>query len=95
MIGETAIESFVFVGETAAFVLACWITHRAIRGYRTANRPALLWLALGIVLLSAVPTIARFLLPTVGVASVVTTLIARSCELAGLLSILHAIYGNV
>jgi hypothetical protein len=92
--GPTVIESLVFVGEAIAFVLACWIVYRAISGSRSDHGSSLLWLALGIVLLSAIPTIVRFLLPTIGVMAVVTTLTARTCELAGLVSILYSIYGK-
>lgn len=89
-----AIESLVFAGQAVAFVLACWITYRAINGFRAATGSALLWLALGIVLLSAIPTIVRFLLPTVGVTAIVTAFTARICELIGLLAVLYAIYGR-
>ncbi|WP_276255222.1 DUF7521 family protein [Halomontanus rarus] len=92
--GLAFVGILIFIGKAIAFVLACWIAYRAISGYRSVDDPTLLWLALGIVLLSVVPTIVRFLLPTAGVTAVVTTLTARTCELAGLISILYSIYGR-
>jgi len=93
--GETTIAIAVVVGQAVAFVLACWIAKRAYDGYRAARRPPLLWLAFGIALLAAVPTVVRFLLPTLfGAASLTTTVLATASEIAGLVAILYIVYGR-
>ncbi|WP_222915253.1 hypothetical protein [Natrinema sp. SYSU A 869] len=93
--GAMTVAIAVFVGQATAFVIACWIVKRAYDGYRDARRPALLWLALGITLLAAAPTILRFLLPTVfGASSVTTTVLANLSEVAGLTAILYTVYGR-
>lgn len=93
--GSMVIAIAVFLGQTTAFVIACWIAKRSYDGYRDARRPSLLWLALGISLLAAVPTVLRFLLPTVlGASSVTTTVLASSSEIAGLVAILYTVYGR-
>ncbi|MFD1565414.1 hypothetical protein ACFR99_17905 [Haloarchaeobius amylolyticus] len=93
--GNASIAIAVFVGQAIAFVIACWIAKRAYDGYREARRPPLLWLALGIALLAAVPTAVRFLLPTlVGASSLTTTVLATASEIAGLTAILYTVYGR-
>ena len=87
--------ALVFVGRTIAFAIACWIVWRTYRGYERVRAPALLWLALGIALLAAVPTMVRFLVPTfTGAPGLTTTLLATTSEVAGLLAILYAVYGR-
>ena len=91
----TTVALLVFVGRGLAFVLACWIAYRAYRGSQRAREPALIWLAVGIALLAAVPTAVRFLVPTMtDAASLSTTLLATSSEIAGLGAILYAVYGR-
>ncbi|QLG49978.1 hypothetical protein [Natrinema halophilum] len=93
--GSTTVAIAVFLGQATAFVIACWIAKRSYDGYRDARRPALLWLALGIALLAAVPTVVRFLLPTVFDASSLTTsVLATASEIAGLTAILYTVYGR-
>ncbi|WP_226004941.1 DUF7521 family protein [Natrinema salinisoli] len=93
--GTAAVAIAVFAGQATAFAIACWIAKRAYDGYRDSRRPPLLWLALGITLLAAVPTILRFLLPTVfGAASVTTTVLASLSEIVGLTAILYTVYGR-
>lgn len=93
--GSQSAAALVFVGRTIAFAIACWIAWRTYRGYERVRAPALLWLALGIALLAAVPTMVRFLIPTVTDATpLTTTLLATSSEIAGLLAILYAVYGR-
>ncbi|PCR92781.1 hypothetical protein [Natrinema ejinorense] len=93
--GTTTVAVAVFLGQATAFVIACWIAKRTYDGYRDVRRTPLLWLALGITLLAAVPTILRFLLPTlVGASSVTTTVFASISEVAGLTAILYTVYGR-
>jgi len=93
--GTPTVAIAVFVGQAIAFVIACWIAKRSYDGYRDARRPALLWLALGIALLAAVPTVVRFLLPTlVGATSLTTSVVATTSEIAGLAAILYTVYGR-
>ena len=93
--GTTTVAIAVFVGQAVAFAIACWIAKRAYDGYRDARRPPLLWLALGIALLAAVPTVVRFLLPTLfGASSLTTTVLATASEIAGLTAILYTVYGR-
>lgn len=91
--GTPSLVALVVVGQVVTAVLAGWIALRTFRGYRRSDDAALLWLAVGIALLAAGSTAAQFLLPTVGSATVVTTLVARSSEVSGLVAILYAIYG--
>lgn len=91
--GEPSVVALVIAGQALTAVLAGWIALRTYRGYRRADDPALLWMAVGVALVAAGATAVEFLLPTVGNAPVVTTLVARSSELAGLFAILYAIYG--
>jgi hypothetical protein len=91
--GAPSVVALVVVGQALTAGLAAWIAVRTYRGYRRADDPALLWMAVGIALLTVGATTVEFLLPTVGGAPVTTTLVARSSELTGLLAILYAIYG--
>lgn len=93
--GAATLAIAVLVGQATAFVIACWIAKRSYDGYRDARRPPLLWLALGITLLAAAPTVVRFLLPTLlGASSVTTTVLATASEIAGLVAILYTVYGR-
>ncbi|WP_049924536.1 hypothetical protein [Halopiger djelfimassiliensis] len=94
--GDTPVVAVaVFLGQATAFVLACWIAKRSYDGYRDAHRRPLLWLALGITLLAAVPTGVRFLLPTLlGASSLTTTVFATASEIVGLAAILYTVYGR-
>ena len=93
--GSVPVAVAVLVGQAIVFALACWIVYRAASGYRAAKAPALLWLAVGVALLSAAPTAARVLLPTLTAAPAeIVRGVALIGELLGLTAILYAIYGN-
>jgi len=93
--GGATIAIAVLVGQATAFAIACWVAKRAYDGYRDARRRPLLWLALGIALLAAVPTSIRFLLPTLfSASSLATTVLATASEIAGLTAILYTVYGR-
>ncbi|WP_323191135.1 hypothetical protein [Halostella sp. PRR32] len=91
--GTPSVVALVVVGQVVTAALATWIAVRTYRGYQQADDAALLWLAVGVALLSVGATTVEFLLPSFGGAPVMTTLVARSSELSGLFAILYAIYG--
>ena len=67
-----------------------------IRGYRRGPRQTgILWLAVGLVLLTTVPELLRFGLPTfTAVGTVPQSIIVSVCEMLGLGTILWTIYGD-
>lgn len=93
--GSPPVVVAVLLGHAALLVLACWIVYRAFSGYRASGAPALLWLAVGIALLSVAPGVTNVVLPTfTSVSSVTTRSVALVGELLGLTAILYAIYGK-
>jgi len=68
-----------------------------VRGYRRGpGRTGMLVLAVGLLLLTAVPELLRVGLPTAtGVGVVGRSVLVSACELTGLGAILWAIYGGV
>ncbi|MFC4552656.1 MULTISPECIES: DUF7521 family protein [Halorussus] len=79
------------------FVLGFLIVYQAIRGYRRNGGRPMLFLALGIVLLTIVPTViihvgARwYSMRTVGL---VISPLANSVKVVGLASIVYSLYGR-
>ncbi|MFB6156104.1 MAG: hypothetical protein ABEJ22_09425 [Haloferacaceae archaeon] len=74
-------------------VLSLVVAYEAVRGYRGSDDPALLTLAVGIVLVSAGPTFATLVLTNLtATAGDVVTLVQRVAELLGLLTMLYAMY---
>lgn len=67
-----------------------------IRGYRHGPRQTgILWLAVGLVLLTTIPELLRFGLPTfTAVGTAPQSIIVSVCELLGLGTILWTIYGD-
>lgn len=67
-----------------------------LRGYRRGpGQPGMLYLALGLILLTTVPELLRVGLPTLtSVGTVGRTTLASGCELAGLGVILWTVYGG-
>ena len=93
--GTTTVTVAVFVGQAIAFVIACWIAKRAYDGYRDTRREPSFRHAAGIWFLAAVPTVVRFLLPTLlGASSLTTTVLATASEIVGLTAILYTVYGR-
>lgn len=79
-------------------VLSLTIAGVLIRGYLDGpGRKGMLWLAVGLLLLTTVPELLRIGLPTgTGIGTIGRSILVSSCELLGLGVILGAIYrGNV
>lgn len=75
--------------------LALLVAYRLFAGYRGSGDRAMLSLATGLVFLFAIPTIVRFVFPTViGGEALLQELVAGSSEIFGLVAILYAIYGR-
>ena len=91
--GSLPVVVAALFAHAVLLVLACWIVYRAFSGYRASGAPALLWLAVGIGLLSVAPGITNVLLPSLtSTPSIVTGGIMRAGEVLGLTAILYAIY---
>lgn len=77
-------------------VISVAIAAILIRGYRRGPRQTgMLWLAVGLVLLTTVPELLRIGLPTfTAVGTVGRSLIVSGFELAGLGAILWTVYGD-
>lgn len=84
------LAAFLLLG--AASVLSVLVTYRLARGYlRTGTRP-MLYLAVGIFLLTVSPTAIRLVFTNVAAAPADRTLVASASELLGLLVILYTIH---
>jgi len=99
-ISATGTEPWIAVGvlvlSVVSVALSASVAVVLLRGYRRgpANRGMLL-LAVGILLLTTVPELLRVGLPTfTGVGTVGRSVLVSGCELAGLGSILLAVYGG-
>lgn len=92
--GQGTLAVLTFLGLAVATALALVITYQAIRGYRGSGNRGLLFLALGIVLLAAVPILVRIVLVNATTVSPeLRSVVTTTSELAGLAAILYAIYG--
>lgn len=93
--GPTAVAVLALLLMALAAVLGVLVAHRAYRGYRGSGDRGMLYLAAGIVLLAAGPTLLRFLVPTfTGVPTATLETATTVSELLGLAAILYSIYGN-
>ena len=92
--GSFLLVSLVLGTAVLTIVFALWVALAVYRGYqRTGDRPAL-FLAWGIVLLTAVHTTLRFVLSTAGASLVATNGAAIASQIGGLGLILYAVYGH-
>lgn len=85
------------VGLSAlSLILSLSIAAVLVRGYRRGpGRRGMLWLAVGLLMLTTVPELLRVGLPTFsGVGSVTRSVIVSACELLGLGTILWTVYGG-
>lgn len=91
--GSALLVAAVFLLLAAASVLSVLVTYRLARGYlRTGTRP-LLYLAVGVFLLTAAPTAIRLAFTNLAAApTAYRTVAASASELLGLLAILYTIY---
>lgn len=93
--GSAVVAVLVFLGLAVAAGLSLLIAYEALRGYRGSADAGMLLLAVGIVLLTAVPNAIRIAVPMFTDAPGGTrALLATLSELLGLACILLAIYGR-
>ena len=93
---EPAIAIAVLALSVASLLLSVAIAGFLLRGYRRGpGHRQMLWLAIGLVLLTTVPEVLRIGLPTfstVGIA--IRSIVISGCEVVGLGTILWTIYGD-
>lgn len=85
----------VFVALVTATLLSLYLALRLYRGYRQSGSVEMLVLAIGLVLLTTVPMVLRFVLsnvPTIEPAW--REVVATTAQLVGLVVILGVIYGR-
>jgi hypothetical protein len=93
--GSPVVVVLLLLGLAVAAGLSLLIAYEALRGYRGSDDTGMLLLAVGIVLLTAVPNGLRIALPTfAGTSESLRVLVATGSELLGLACILLAIYGR-
>lgn len=93
--GETLRVLVVFATYLLGAVIGLLIAAKAWQGYRRNDSGPMLFLAAGIVLLTAVPAGLSLLLSNVGGVRESTIVLATNgSELVGLLAILYSLYGD-
>ncbi len=71
------------------------IAYQAYRGYRRNDATSMLYLSVGLLLLTLCPFLANVALTTLtNAANVVTVFVENLCRLAGLLVIMYSLYGR-
>lgn len=92
--GSPVVVVLVLVGLLLTAVLSLVIAYLVIRGYRRNRNRARLYLAVGLVLLTAGPIVIQFVLTTFTTISMVgRAAAANASKLLGLCAMLYAIYG--
>lgn len=92
--GSSTLVALVFVALFVATILSLYVAARLYQGYRTGGTGGMLWLGIGLVLLTTVPLVLRLVLTNVpGIGPTTRALAATACQLAGLLVVLGVIYG--
>lgn len=92
--GSSTLVVLVFVALFVATILSLYVAARLYQGYRRGGTGDVLWLGVGLVLLTTVPLVLRLVLTNVpGLGPTVRALAATACQLTGLLVILGVIYG--
>ncbi|WP_254839311.1 hypothetical protein [Natronomonas marina] len=93
--GAPTLVLLVFAALVVATVLSLYLAVRLYRGYTEGGDTGMLVLGAGLVLLTTVPMVLRFVLSNVpGVAPTTQELLATACQLLGLLVILGVIHGR-
>lgn len=93
--GSFAVVVAAMVGRVVTVALALAIAYRACGGFRCARSTPLLYLAVGIVFVTVVPTLFGFVVPTMTDASQFQlSVVTNTSELLGLGIILYSIYGD-
>ncbi|MBV0925179.1 hypothetical protein KTS45_13320 [Halomicroarcula limicola] len=93
---EPAIALAVLAVTALSIALSLTIALVLARGYRRGpGRRGMLWLAVGLLLLTTIPELLRVGLPTAtGIDTFGRSVLVSGCELLGLGTILWAIYGG-
>ena len=93
--GSQTLVLLVFAALVLATVLSLYLAGRLYQGYRRGGGRGMLLLGFGLVLLTTVPILLRFVLSNVpGIALTVQELVATLSQLVGLLVILVVIYAR-
>ncbi len=93
--GSAVVAAVALLGLAVAAGLSVLIAYEALKGYRGTGDRAMLFLAVGIVLLTGGPIALRILLPTFTETPESVRLLSTTVsELLGLGCILYAIYGE-
>ena len=94
--GDLWLIVVIFGLSALSILLSVLIAVLLIRGYRRGpGHAGMLTLAIGLVLLTTAPELLRFGLPTfTPVGTVGRSILVSGCELAGLGTILWAVYGS-
>jgi phosphoglycerol transferase MdoB-like AlkP superfamily enzyme len=90
------IRSLVVVGSfLLTAILGTLITHRAYEGYRRNRSKPMLYLALGLVLVTVVPPVVSLVLSNLtALPGWLVVLAMTTSQICGLVSILYSLYGN-
>lgn len=93
--GDPGIILLVFLSLFLATLLSIYLAFRLYRGYQSGGEPGMLFLGIGLVLLTTVPMLLRLLLSNVPfIETTWQEIIATACQLLGLLVILGVIHGR-
>lgn len=93
--GDTAQVLVVLATFLLSALLGLIIARKAYQGYRRNASPPMLYLAAGIVLLTAVPAILSLFLSTfTALPSYLVVVVTNGSELLGLLAIAYSLYGR-
>lgn len=93
--GSAVLAALALLGLAVAAGLSLLIAYEALKGYRGTRDRGMLFLAVGIVLLTGGPIVLRIALPTLTDAPESVRLLSTTVsELLGLTFILYAIYGR-
>lgn len=93
--GDTVQILVVLATFLLSALLGLIIARKAYQGYRRNASPPMLYLAAGIVLLTAVPAVLSLFLSTfTGLPSYLVVVVTNGTELLGLVSIAYSLYGR-
>lgn len=93
--GDPAVFAVVFVMFVASATLGILIAIKAFRGYQRNDSMPMMYLAFGVILLTAIPALLSLVLTNVtGLPDHIIVLGTKSSEMLGLLSIFYSLYGN-
>lgn len=89
---------FELLTVSSLFLVALFgtiIAYQAFRGYRRNDAPSMLYLAIGLLLLTMCPFLVNVVINTfTGAEQIVTVFLENVSRLAGLLAITYSLYGS-